>query len=83
MSYDQRMPFSDVVAKSKVITSGAVTTLVTRAPWQPGSQHYYNLRKITASSTASGVANSVITLWDQDLSSATPVYAATHQRAHY
>lgn len=70
MSYLDRMPFSDVVAKSKVIISGATNTLITRVPWQPGSQKYYVVRKVTVD-TAYG-SGAVVTLWDQDLSSATP-----------
>ena len=70
MSFLERLPFSDVVSKSKVIVSGATNTLITRVPWQPGSQKTYHLRKIQV--TAAAGSPSVVTLWDQDLSSATP-----------
>lgn len=74
MSFLERLPYSDVVSKSKVIISGATNTLITRVPWQPGSNKTYHLRKVQATipSNASGSLASVVTLWDQDLSSATP-----------
>jgi hypothetical protein len=73
MSYNSRLPFSDIVAKSRVITSAASTQMITRVPWQPGSQKQYSLRKVVVSNTSvSGFNNNIITFWDQDLSSATP-----------
>jgi hypothetical protein len=75
MSFNNRLPFSDVVSKGKVITSAAVTTLITRVPWQPGAQKTYHLRKVSITSTSGVSATSlgnIVTFWDQDLSSATP-----------
>lgn len=66
-----RAPFSYIVPKTKLITSGNVDTLITRAPWPNGANRYYVLRKATAvNSTLSG--GGAIVLWDQDLSSTTP-----------
>ena len=75
MSYQERLPYSDVVSKSKVVISGLTNTLLTRVPWQPGSNKTYHLRKIqvTTPAVTSGTGNAnTVTLWDQDLSSATP-----------
>jgi len=75
MSYLERLPYSDIVTKSKVIISGATNTLITRVPWQPGAAKTYHLRKVqvTTPTTTSGTGNAnIVTLWDQDLSSATP-----------
>jgi hypothetical protein len=73
MSYNNRSPFSDVVAKSKVIVSGNTDTLITRVPWQPGANKYYNLRKIHISTQgALAATGTTVVLWDKDLSSATP-----------
>jgi hypothetical protein len=75
MSYLERLPYSDVVSKSKVVISGGTNTLITRVPWQPGSNKTYHLRKVQATTptNVSGMGNAnVVTFWDQDLSSATP-----------
>ena len=74
MSYVQKEPFTDVVVKTKVILSGGINQMISRVPWQPGSQKYYTLRKVVATTPPglSGSVGSVVTLWDQDLSSATP-----------
>lgn len=75
MSFLERLPYSDVVSKSKVITSASVNYLITRTPWQPGAAKAYHLRKVivttVAGSAVTGLGNTV-TFWDQDLSSATP-----------
>jgi hypothetical protein len=73
MSYNNRMPFSDIVSKARVITSAAVTQMITRVPWQPGAQKTYHLRKVTVTTPVTvPLASNTVTLWDQDLSSATP-----------
>ena len=75
MSFNNRMPFSDVVHKGRVITSAASTQMITRVPWQPGAQKTYHLRKVvitTVSGTAVTGLGNTVTFWDQDLSSATP-----------
>src|SRR5215510_10328155 len=72
MTYKDRVPFSDVIAKHKRITSAGLDFMITRAPWQPGAQKYYTIRKAIVSAIPASAATCTVTLWDKDLSSTTP-----------
>jgi hypothetical protein len=75
MSYEYRSPFNYVISKQGVITSGATDFMISRAPWPSPVNKYYLLRKVHVNSSATsglGFAGGTFTMWDQDLSSATP-----------
>jgi hypothetical protein len=76
MSFEHRAPFNYIITKQGVITSGAVDTMISRAPWPAPVNKYYILRKVHVTSSATsgiGINAGVFTMWDQDLSSATPL----------
>lgn len=74
--YDHR-PFSMPVVKHNTQPISGSTTgfMITRAPWQTGSNKYYVLNKLVIAngSAVNSGAPLFLNFWDQDLSNANPV----------
>lgn len=74
--YDRR-PFSMPVVKhnQNPISGGSTGYMITRAPWQTGSNKYYVIEKliITNGAVAASGLPTTLNIWDQDLSNTGPV----------
>lgn len=74
--YDRR-PFSMPVVKHNLnaISGGSTGYMITRAPWQTGSNKYYVINKLLITNTTTAFASGALSLaiWDQDLSNTGPV----------
>lgn len=69
-SYNDLRPGAQPVSFTKAITSGATDTLIWRVPWGNPVNKVFEIRKILFTSVA--LSGGSLTIWDQDLSSATP-----------
>ncbi len=69
-AYNNLKPGAMPVAFTKAITSAATDTLIWRVPWGNPVNKVFEPRKIIF--TSNGISGGTFTMWDQDLSSATP-----------
>lgn len=69
-SYRDLRPGGQPVTFTKAITSAATDTLIWRVPWGNPVNKVFEIRKILFTTTA--LSGGSLTIWDQDLSSATP-----------
>jgi len=69
-AYNNLKPGAMPVAFTKAITSAATDTLIWRVPWGNPVNKVFEPRKIIF--TTNSLSGGSLTIWDQDLSSATP-----------
>jgi|SRR6185503_12186845 len=69
-AYNNLKPGAMPVAFTKAITSAATDTLIWRVPWGNPVNKCFEPRKIIFTCNAN--SGGALTIWDQDLSSATP-----------
>ena len=69
-AYNNLKPGAMPVAFTKAITSAATDTLIWRVPWGNPVNKVFELRKIIFNTNS--LSGGALSIWDQDLSSATP-----------